>query len=94
MSDLRGVVEREKAAMGVLITMGEPTKPIRSEAAGAGFYVSPAKTRHPKLQVLTIDDLLAGKKIDMPPWHEQRTFKKAPKRRSGKLRQPTLPFDD
>jgi len=92
--DLRGVVEREEAAIGVLITMEEPTKPMRSEAAGAGFYVSPARTRHPKLQILTIDDLLAGKKIDMPPWHEQRTFKKAPKRRSGKLRQPTLPFDD
>ncbi len=92
--DLRGVVEREKAAMGVLITMEVPTKPMRSEAAGAGFYVSPAKTRHPKLQILTIDDLLAGKKIDMPPWHEQRTFKKAPKRRSAKLRQPTLPFED
>ena len=92
--DLRGVVEREEAAIGVLITMEEPTKPMRSEAAGAGFYVSPARTRHPKLQILTIDDLLAGKKIDMPPWHEQRTFKKAPKRRSAKLRQPTLPFDD
>jgi site-specific DNA-methyltransferase (adenine-specific) len=92
--ELRGVVEREEASIGVLITMEEPTKPMRSEAAGAGFYVSPAKTRHPKLQILTIDDLLAGKKIDMPPWHEQRTFKKAPKRRPGKLRQPTLPFDD
>ncbi len=92
--DLRGVVEREKAAIGVLITMEEPTKPMRSEAAGAGFYVSPAKTRHPKLQILTVDDLLEEKGIDMPPWHEQKTFKKAVRRRSGKMRQPTLPYDE
>ena len=38
--DLRGVVDREKAAIGVLITMDEPTKPMRTEAASAGFYES------------------------------------------------------
>jgi len=36
--DLRGVIEREKAAIGVLITMEEPTKPMLKEAAEAGFY--------------------------------------------------------
>lgn len=36
--DLRGVIEREKAAIGVLITMEEPTKPMVKEAAEAGFY--------------------------------------------------------
>ena len=36
--DLRGVIEREKAAIGVLITMEEPTKPMTKEAAEAGFY--------------------------------------------------------
>jgi NACHT-associated inactive Restriction Endonuclease 1 len=35
--DLRGVIEREKAAIGVLITMEEPTKPMVKEAAEAGF---------------------------------------------------------
>ena len=39
--DLRGVVEREQAEIGVLITMQEPTQPMRAEAAGAGFYHSP-----------------------------------------------------
>jgi hypothetical protein len=37
----RGVVEREKAALGVLITMREPTRPMRVEAAAAGLYSSP-----------------------------------------------------
>ena len=39
--DLRGVLEREKAAIGVLIALDEPTKAMRTEAASAGFYRSP-----------------------------------------------------
>ncbi len=39
--DLRGVVEREKAQTGVLLCFEESTKPMRAEAAGAGFYDSP-----------------------------------------------------
>ena len=62
--DLRGVVEREKAAIGVLITMEEPTKPMRTEAADAGFYHSPGWNKdYPRLQILTIADLLAGKTL-------------------------------
>ena len=77
--DLRGVVEREKAAIGVLITLEEPTRNMKAEAAGAGFYESPWQTKHPKIQILTIEELLAGKKIDFPPSRDLRTFKKAPK---------------
>jgi site-specific DNA-methyltransferase (adenine-specific) len=77
--DLRGVIERDKAAIGVFICIELPTKPMHKEAADAGFYTSPQQTRHPRLQILTIEDLLAGKKIDMPAWRELRTFKKAPK---------------
>ncbi len=59
--DLRGVMEREKAEIGVLITMQEPTQPMRAEAAGAGFYHSPGwNQNYPKLQILTIADLLEG----------------------------------
>lgn len=77
--DLRGVIEREKAAMGVLITLQEPTRHMRTEAASAGFYESPWGTKHPRLQILTIQELFEGKKIDMPPSRDLRTFKKAPK---------------
>ncbi|MCL4535822.1 MAG: hypothetical protein M1370_11770 [Bacteroidetes bacterium] len=66
MRDLRGVVEREKAEIGVLITLQPPTQPMRAEAA-AGFYTSPwSGTHHPHLQVLTVADLLAGRGIDYP----------------------------
>jgi len=77
--DLHGVVEREKAAVGVLITMQDPTQGMRAEAASAGFYESPWGTKHPRLQILTVQELLQGKKIDMPPSRDVRTFKKAPK---------------
>jgi DNA modification methylase len=76
--DLRGVIEREKAAIGVLLSLEGPTKPMETEAAAAGFYKSPWGT-HPRLQILTIADLLGGKKIDYPPALQVNvTFKKAP----------------
>ncbi len=80
--DLRGVVEREHAVIGVLISLESPTRPMRTEAAGAGIYSSPWGTKHPVMQILTIEDLLAGKGIDYPS-RTNRTFKKAPKKSSG-----------
>jgi hypothetical protein len=75
--DLRGVLDREGAEIGVLITMEDPTKPMRAEAASAGFYDSGWGTRHPRLQVLTIAELLDGRTIDMPASRGNVTFKKA-----------------
>src|SRR5713101_7099756 len=63
--DLRGVIEREKAEIGVLISMEEPTKQMRAEAASAGFYESKAwSKKYPRLQVLPVAELLDGKKIE------------------------------
>jgi hypothetical protein len=76
--DLRGVVEREKAAIGVMISFQEPTKPMRAEAASAGFYASPWG-EHPRIQLRTVADLLAGKGINYPPTKADATFKKAPR---------------
>ncbi|MEN6529569.1 MAG: DNA methyltransferase [Anaerolineaceae bacterium] len=87
--DLHGVIDREKAAIGVLITMEEPTKPMRAEAASGGTYTSPWGV-HPKLQILTVKELLEGKKIDMPPVHQVNvTYKRAPKQKK-KGGQPEL----
>ena len=78
--DLRGVVERENAAIGLLISMEAPTAPMSKEAASAGFYECVAwNTQHPKIQILTINELLEGKKLDAPPTRDIRTFRKAPK---------------
>ena len=77
--DLRGVVEREQAALGVLLTLNAPTKAMRTEAASAGFYASPWG-QHPRIQILTVGELLAGKKLDVPPPRQTSlTYKRAPK---------------
>jgi len=76
--DLRGVLEREGAAIGVLLTMQESTRPMRTEAADAGFYHSPGWNRkYPRLQILTVAEILEGKTLDRPP--HSVTFKEAPK---------------
>jgi hypothetical protein len=77
--ELRGVIEREKAELGVFICLEEPTKPMRVETASAGFYDSPWGTRHPRLQILTIEELLQGQKVDRPPSRGDATHKKAPR---------------
>lgn len=92
--DLRGVVEREKAAIGVLISIEKPTKPMRAEAASGGFYKSPwQKEPYPRLQILTIEELLNGKRIDCPPLGQVNvTFKKAPKAKDAPVEQKGLDF--
>ena len=64
--DLRGAVAREGAEIGVLICLHRPTKDMRTEAAAAPLYSSPWG-RHPGIQILTVSELLAGARIDMPP---------------------------
>jgi len=92
--DLRGVVDREKAPIGVLISMEKPTRPMRTEAASAGFYKSPwQKETYPRLQILTIEELLNGKRIDCPPLGQVNvTFKKAPKAKDAPVEQKGLDF--
>jgi hypothetical protein len=88
--DLRGVIEREKAPIGVLITLEKPTQPMRAEAASAGFYQPPyaGDKQYPRLQILTIAELLEGKTADFP--RENVTFKKAPGHRPIKETQIPL----
>ncbi len=87
--DLRGVLEREKAEIGVLISLEEPTGPMRKEAASAGFYTSPWG-KHPRIQLVTVEDLLTGKTIDRPPAQASVTFKRAPKAASKTGEQRTM----
>ena len=77
--DLRGVVKREEAQIGVFITLREPTKPMKTEAVSSGYYKSPLGHNYPKIQILTIKELLERKKIDYPVRARgiDTTFKKA-----------------
>jgi site-specific DNA-methyltransferase (adenine-specific) len=68
--DLRGVMDREEAVAGILLTLEEPTKPMVQEAAALGYVddlpgvTMPKKT--PKLQIVTIQDILDGAKMSLP----------------------------
>ncbi len=86
--DLVGVINREKAQMGVLISLNPSTSEMRKEAASAGFYDDPWDTKHPRIQLLTIGEIMNGKGVDMPATHSNRTLKMAPRtlQVSGKVR--------
>jgi site-specific DNA-methyltransferase (adenine-specific) len=74
--DLRGTVEREDAAIGVFVTLETPSPEMQREATVAGFYRSIGWQKdYPKIQILTIADLLRGAEVQMPPAHG--TFKQA-----------------
>lgn len=88
--DLRGVIEREGAEIGVLITLEPPSQPMKAEAAAAGYYKPKEWNRSfPRLQILTVEGLLAGvERLDMPP--SVTTFKTAPKEKSAPAEQKPL----
>jgi DNA modification methylase len=74
--DLVGTVQREQAAIGVFITLEPASKEMTKEAVTAGYYDSPGWGQtYPKVQILTIADLLRDATIKMPPAHG--TFKQS-----------------
>ena len=90
--DLMGVISREKAEIGAFLSLEPPTSPMRREAASAGFYESPWG-KHPRIQLLTIEDLLGGKSIDYPQATDV-TFKKAQRvRPNPSEKQKILPLE-
>jgi site-specific DNA-methyltransferase (adenine-specific) len=87
--DLIGAVEQEKAAMGVFITLEPPTAPMETAAVTAGYYHSPGWHQdYRRIQILTIEDLLKGAQVQMPP--TAQTFKQAPKAEPAKPDQMAL----
>jgi DNA modification methylase len=90
--DLIGVLSREKAQIGVFLSFDEPTKPMLREAAEAGFYKSIDGTVYPKLQILTIQQILDGKQPEYPLHRRDATFKKAPRSRPAAAENLSLPL--
>lgn len=91
--DLRGVVKREDSEIGVLITLAKPTDPMIQEAATGEFYKSPGfNTKHPKIQIITIEELVEeNAEIDMPPIHQVgATYRKAPESKPREQKQGEL----
>jgi len=66
--ELKDIASRN--AMGIFISLEPPTREMQTEAMSAGYYHSPLWERdYPKIQILTIEELLAGKTVDMPSAH-------------------------
>lgn len=79
-ADLKNTVEREKAHMGLFVTLAPATSAMKKEALAAGFYQSPYNGVFPKIQILTIEGLLSGHESPQyPDWTAGGiTFKSTP----------------
>ncbi|GHO88322.1 hypothetical protein KSZ_63280 [Dictyobacter formicarum] len=88
--DLRGTIQREQAAIGVFITLESPSRDMITESVSAGFYHSVGWGQdYPRIQILTIDDLLRGRtQLKMPP--QFGTFKQASRVQRNIAEQPEL----
>jgi adenine specific DNA methylase Mod len=82
--DLIAVVHREKAEMGLFLCLESITKPMQLEAGSEGFYHSPLGRDYPKIQILTIEQLLEHTKPDIPPWIAPMDAPPIAKRSEGK----------
>jgi hypothetical protein len=80
--ELIAVVEREKAAIGVLISAALPTRAMEKEAAAAGMFETEYE-KVPKLQIITLAELFQGKRPRIPRVDSAATFKAAPREKSG-----------
>lgn len=83
--------QREKAEFGILLTMDQPTKPMRDEVIAAGKYTHPYLNREDdRIIIVRIEEILAGKRIDLPMTREDTV--KSALAYSGEPH-PTLEFE-
>jgi site-specific DNA-methyltransferase (adenine-specific) len=87
--DLKGTMEREGAVGGLFLTLAEPTREMRREATASGFFDTGFGT-HPRLQIMTITELLAGMRPDLPPLGRGEGFRRAPRERGPQAKQTDL----
>ncbi len=92
---LKGDMERERAEMGLFVTLNPPTRPMLQEAASAGVYApkllgETSDRQYPRLQILTIEDLLGGSEVQYPRFAREATFRHAPRRRGQEGAQARL----
>ena len=91
--ELRDVVSRQKAAIGLFLTLEEPTGEMIKDTKATDPYVSSIwKHEYPKIQILTINDLLKGKRPNIPPttsvYQEAPIAKRVPSHRQKDYSNP------
>lgn len=88
--DLKGVVEREKAPIGIFICATMPTREMEREAAAAGVYEGADGRTYPRLQIYTLAEYFAGLRPKVPLLDRQAGFKKAGRADRSEGRQGNL----
>ena len=80
---LKGDMARENADIGLFVTLNSPTRPMIQEALSAGVYTPKHYPDHhyPRVQILTIEQLLSGTRADYPRFAPDATFARAPRQR-------------
>ena len=80
---LKGDMARENAEVGLFTTLNPPTRRMIQEAASSGIYTPEhyPDHHHPRLQILTIEDLLSGIQAEYPRFAPAATLPRAPRRR-------------
>ncbi len=89
---LKGDMTREKAEIGLFITLEAPTRPMIQEATAAGIYTPEQFPDHhyPRVQILTIEDLLSGVDAEVPRYAHDPSQRRAPRRRRSQGSQGML----
>ncbi len=64
--ELQGAVARERAPMGILLTMSKPSKQMLRDAASSGVYTC-SSGMYPKVQIITVENILTNARLDLPP---------------------------
>lgn len=89
--DLKGVMEREKADIGIFVCVIKPTRDMEREAAAAGVFVDPGtQESYPRLQIYTLAEYFAGLRPKLPRHNRQAGYKKAGRADASQGRQGNL----
>ncbi len=90
--ELRDTITRQRAAMGIFLTLEEPTSEMVKEVKATDPYVSTLwKHEYPTIQILTVEQLLQGERPKTPPtvslFQEAPQIKKIDRTKETKIHQ-------
>jgi site-specific DNA-methyltransferase (adenine-specific) len=88
--DLKGVIEREKAPIGILVCVANPSREMEREAAAALVCEGADGRTYPRLQIFTLAEYFAGSRPKVPLLDRQAGYKKAAREDRAKGAQSTL----
>jgi site-specific DNA-methyltransferase (adenine-specific) len=92
--ELQAVAERENAAIGVLVTLEDPSKPMRDEAAQAGSWHSDLYDKdYPRIQIITAKEIIEQAKLPHIPPLVAAQYRKAVQAKASTGAQQTELFD-